>query len=171
MSTHRMRHALDPSELDQIIEDIDDAIEDIDDAIDALESEGVFRAGLSDAEEEEHDEERQSIARQELDEEEIADHTAELENKLNIVADLLTHLIEPEADEALSIGEILARYVRDRVVDQESVATADKLLECLGSTGSVPGDQGLRIGQTISYDSLQQLVEDLRALANHLNPE
>jgi hypothetical protein len=164
MSTNRLPHTLDPSDLDQ-------AIDDIEYAVDALESEGVFSAGLSDAEEGELDEDGRFIAGKELDEDAIARRTTELQTALDAVADLLTNLVEPEADEALSLGEILARHVRDGVVDQKSVETADKLLECLGSTGSDGGDQGLSIGHEISYDSLQRLVENLRALANHLNPE
>jgi hypothetical protein len=150
--------------------DLDHAIEDIDDVIHALDSEGVFSADLSDAEE--PDEEEPGEARErKLDEDAIARHTTELETALDIVADMLTSLVEPGADEALSLGEILARHVREGVVGQKSVETADKLLECLGSTGSDPGDQGILIGHTIRYDSLQELVEDLRALAQHLNPE
>jgi hypothetical protein len=164
MSTNRTPHTRAPS-------DLYTAIEDIEDAIHALDSEGVFRAGLSDAEEGELDEDGRPIAGKTLDEDAIADRTTALETALNLVVDLLTYLVEPEADEALSLGELLARHVRDGVVDQKSVATADKLLECLGSTGSDQGDQGLSIGQEISYDSLQELVENLRALAEHLNPE
>ena len=164
MSTNRTPDTRNPSDLDQ-------AIEDIEDAIHALESAGVFRAGLSYAEEGELDEDGRFFAGEALDEDAIADRTTELETALNLVADLLTYLVEPEADEALSLGEILARHVRDGVVDQKSVDTADKLLECLGSTGSDQGDQGLSIGQEISYDSLQELIENLRALAKHLNPE
>lgn len=138
---------------------LDAAIEYIEDAILELEQESVFSF-----------EELSSMEREELDKNAIAVYTAELETALDIVADRLTEMIEPDADEALSLDEILARYVHG-VVDAESVETAGKLLECLGSKGSGFHDRGLSIGWKIGYDSLQQLVNDLRKLAKHLAPE
>lgn len=138
-----------PSELDTAIEDMDTAIDD-------LEQEKVFSL-----------EELSSVQREELDSNAIAIRAAELETALDIVADRLTEMIEPDADEALSLDEILARYAHE-VVDAQSVETAGKLLECLGSKGSGFHDRGLSIGQEIRYDSLKQLVDDLRELAKHL---
>jgi hypothetical protein len=99
----------------------------------------------------------------------IEAHAAELETALDIVADLLTEMIEPDADEAFSLDEILARYVHE-VVDAQSVETAGKLLECLGSKGSAFHARGLSIGQEIGCDPLKQLVEALSKLAEHLAP-
>lgn len=138
-----------------------DAIEDIENAIQGLEAESVFNQA-DDLEDEDF-----SVTSG-LDEEAIAYRTKELETALEIAADEMTMLIEPDAVDALSIDEILARFVANEMVSKESVETAGKLLECLGSAGSDPDDQGLSIGRMIGYDSLIQLVEDLRALAEQL---
>jgi hypothetical protein len=143
---------------EHVASDLEEAVEDIETAISDLESDGVFS-------------ELSSMEREVLDTSALAAYTSELETALEVTADLLSELIEPGQDSALSLGEILARYVRDGVVEKESVTTADTLLECLGSTGSAPGDQGLSIGEKIRYDSLLQLVEDLRELIDHLTPE
>lgn len=137
---------------------LDTAIEDIENAILELDQDKVFG-------------ELSSVERDELDTHAIDAHAAELETALDIVADLLTEMIEPDAVEALSLDEILARYYVREVVDAESVETAGKLLECLGSKGSGAHARGLSIGQEIGYDSLKQLVEDLRKLAQHLAPD
>lgn len=136
---------------------LDTAIEDIENAILEFDQDNVFG-------------ELSSMEREELDTHAIEAHAAELETALDIVADLLTEMIEPDAVEALSLDELLARYVRE-VVDAESVETAGKLLECLGSKGSGSHARGFSIGQEIGYDSLKQLVEDLRELAEHLAPD
>jgi hypothetical protein len=168
MSTNRTPRTHESSNLDR-------AIQNIEEAIGALESEQLFREELSDDEERELEEERFSIAAEELDQDAIAHHTTELETSLDIAADLLTDLVEPNADEALSLGEILARQLQKGVLQQQSVETADKLLECLSSTIYAPGDRGflkgLRIGYRFSYTSLQKLVSDLRKLAQHLASE
>lgn len=91
-------------------------------------------------------------------------HMSELEGALDIIADGMTPLIDPKAENAFTIDEILSQTDG---VSPEIVSIAAILTETLGTTGSIGGNV-VEMVKYVGVDHIKKLLETLRDITKNL---